>query len=270
MQWRMAEITDTNSLLFDPDTPRKYEINAAWDSGEMPAFIPSNTVPAGIAQRGHAYRVRVRFKDTSGRWSHWSAPVEFTASGSLAGEYLRVTEMMYHPPDGEEYEFIELYNTGLNTLDISDVVFTDGVYFSFTYDSSIHELQPTNYLVLVNDLAAFASRYDTNAILIAGEYQARLANGGEQLSLVRTNGEDILTFIYSDTWYPETDGGGYSLVIRDAHDETPLWNMKEGWQPSFLPGGSPGREDIPEPAWSCIACLFFLLLSRGIQLFDTG
>jgi hypothetical protein len=269
MQWRLAEITDTNSPLFDPDTPRKYEINAVWDSGEMPVFVSSNAVPAGIAQRGHAYRVRVRFKDTSGRWSHWSDPVEFTVSGSPAGEHLRVTELMYHPPDGEEYEFIELYNTGLNTLDISDVVFTDGVYFSFAYDSSIHELRPTNYLVLVNNLAVFSTRYDTNSMVIAGEYQARLANSGEQLSLVRTNGEDILTFTYSDTWYPETDGGGYSLVISDPYGEPLLWNLKDGWQPSTLPGGSPGREDIPEPACVFCAGIFFLLLSRVVRMFDT-
>ena len=29
---------------------------------------------------GHTYRVRARVKDATGRWSHYSAPVEFTVT----------------------------------------------------------------------------------------------------------------------------------------------------------------------------------------------
>lgn len=37
-------------------------------------------------------------------------------------DYLRVTEVMYDPLGGKDYEFLELCNTGPNTLDLSNVV----------------------------------------------------------------------------------------------------------------------------------------------------
>ena len=65
-----------------PREPRHYEITPGWESAELTNPAEDIKVPDGLAQAGHTYRVRVRMKDVTGRWSHWSAPVEFVAGKS--------------------------------------------------------------------------------------------------------------------------------------------------------------------------------------------
>ena len=101
-------------------TPGKYEIEAAWESDELTTFESDVAIPASAVTAGRIYRVRCKMKDTSGRWSHWSAPVQFVAGEPVAAGVaadLRITELMYNPLpdetlDGDEFEFIELKNTG--------------------------------------------------------------------------------------------------------------------------------------------------------------
>jgi hypothetical protein len=80
LKWRMAEITPANR----PGSQARpaqglLEITAVWESAELPEATAETAVPSGIAKAGHTYRVRARMKDSTGRWSHWSAPVEFVA-----------------------------------------------------------------------------------------------------------------------------------------------------------------------------------------------
>jgi hypothetical protein len=79
MKWRLAEVTPVDAPRTIPPTPRAYEINAAWESAELPIFAAEVAVPADVAKPGKMYRLRVRMKDKEGRWSRWSAPVEFKA-----------------------------------------------------------------------------------------------------------------------------------------------------------------------------------------------
>ena len=77
-QWRLAEVASpviTNERI---TAPGKYEISPVWQSDELAAFTAELKLPPDLAAAGRAYRVRVRMKDATGRWSHWSAPVEFT------------------------------------------------------------------------------------------------------------------------------------------------------------------------------------------------
>ena len=157
-----------------------------------------------------------------------------------------VSEMMYHPPAGEEFEFIELQNTSGDSLNITNLIFTDGITFSFA-ESPVKELQKDEFVVVVKSNIAFAQIYNTNNILIAGEYEGKLANGGERIELQNSSGESIVAFVYSDDWYPTTDGDGFSLVLSDPFGATNLWNVKEGWRASYFTNGSPGRADVPEP-----------------------
>ncbi len=81
MQWRIAEFSDVSRPDYDP-ADRKFEIHALWQSEEIAPYQAAVTIPSAGVQAGHLYRVRVRMKDTTGRWSHWSAPVEFVAGTS--------------------------------------------------------------------------------------------------------------------------------------------------------------------------------------------
>ena len=98
---------------------------------------------------------------------------------------LRITEIMHTPPLGstyisEELEFVELKNLSpIITLDLTDVRFTDGIAFDFS-DSAVTSLLPGEHVLVVKNLEAFASRYDTTGLLIAGEYDGRLRTKGER------------------------------------------------------------------------------------------
>ncbi|MBM4017443.1 MAG: hypothetical protein FJ288_03800 [Planctomycetes bacterium] len=179
-------------------------------------------------------------------------------------QYLRITELMYHPTApaggpcvGSDFEFIELRNTSATTtLNLGDVRLADGVYFIFPSWS----LAPGAYVLVVADQAAFESRYGTGlAGLIAGEFApppgeaapSRLSNGGEHIRLVDAQDGVILSFDYDDDWYTHTDGLGFSLVIRDPTGPQEAWDSKSGWRAGRTGGtwgGSPGTQDSPSLA----------------------
>ena len=75
-------------------------------------------------------------------------------------------------------------------------------------------LNPGESIVVVHNRAAFISRYGTG-IRVAGEFSGSLDNAGESLTLLGPLGEPILDFSYDPSWYPITDGGGFSLVAAD-------------------------------------------------------
>jgi hypothetical protein len=69
----------TTTLPAYPAVKGRYEIDAVWESAEITSFNNTVTIPASSVESGATYRVRCRMKDKTGRWSHWSAPVEFVA-----------------------------------------------------------------------------------------------------------------------------------------------------------------------------------------------
>ena len=77
MSWRLGEIDPRRVPQTKPTVPGRYEITAVWESGELREFNEQLVLPAETVKTGHAYRVRVRMKDHTGRWSHWSPPVQF-------------------------------------------------------------------------------------------------------------------------------------------------------------------------------------------------
>ncbi|MBN2128581.1 MAG: lamin tail domain-containing protein, partial [Sedimentisphaerales bacterium] len=149
---------------------------------------------------------------------------------------LRVTELMYHDSQGDDREYIELQNIGVETLDLTGVRFTGGVEFTFPP----MQLASGRYVVVVADRAAFESAYGSN-IPIAGQYGGRLSNGGEDvvLQLALPWEAAILRFGYDDSWYPATDGGGSSLTIEDPAAAAVTWNASGNWHPSVPSPGGP-------------------------------
>jgi len=148
---------------------------------------------------------------------------------------LRITELMYHAPDGSEFDYIELYNISDIPLDLNGVRFTQGIDFTFPPMT----LESSHYVVVVSNIADFQSRYVSSAS-IAGQYSGNLSNGGEDivLKLPAPLEAAILRFRYSDAWYPTTDGSGDSLTIRDPLAHPATWNQPESWHPaSPTPGG---------------------------------
>jgi len=234
------------------DRPGRYEIEPVWESEELTAFASDITVPASVVETGQTYRLRCRMQDNTGRWSHWSDPVQFEAGDAVpegTAAFLRITELMYNPADAaddsdannDDFEFIELMNTGPDPLDLSSVSFTNGVGFHFG-DSDVTTLGPGEFVLVVNSRIAFEARYGSGfSSLIAGEYSGRLSNGGERIRLEDFWNGTILDFEYADDWFDLTDGQGHSLVVVDpAGANAEDWGLKDTWQASASAGGSPG------------------------------
>ena len=107
-------------------------------------------------------------------------------------------------------------------------------------------LNPGEFIVVVHNRDAFISRYGTG-VRIAGEFSGSLDNEGDELTLVGPQGQAILGFTYNPTWYPITDGGGFSLVAVDPSAAAGAWGQALNWRASSSLGGSPGKVDPPPP-----------------------
>jgi hypothetical protein len=179
----------------------------------------------------------------SGTWSALQEAV-FVVDEPLA---LRLTEIHYHPEappagsdfDEDDFEFLELQNVGETPIALYGVQITGGVRFNFGRQE-IWPLESGQVVLLVEDLAAFKSRYDTTEILIGGVYSGKLSNSGEDLTLIDARGEIVLNITYEDTWYPTTDGTGRSLEIKDAYTSIEDWSLRNSWKASADNGGTPG------------------------------
>ena len=248
MKWRIAEVTDPSGPYYDPAAPKLYEINAAWESPEITSFTADVTLPSDTLQVGHTYRVRVRMKNSLGRWSNWSDAVQFVA-GNPSGtppDTLRITELMYHPapPTGgyveDDFEYVELQNTGTAPIDLTAVRFTQGITFTFPTMT----LGAGQYVLVVKNQAAFESRYGTGRTIAGAYTTGTLDDGGEALRLEYYGGQVLQSFTYSDGWYPQTDGEGFSLTLRNPAQALTLWDSKDGWRSSRLSGGSAGTFDV--------------------------
>jgi hypothetical protein len=181
----------------------------------------------------------------NGEWSPLSEAL-FVIEGGVP---LRITELMYHPSEAaaglgfatEDFEFIELGNTGDRTLDLAGISIRGGVQFDFS-DGEIDSLAPGEHVVVVNNREAFASLYETDGILVAGEFTGQLSNGGENIRLEGRFSETVFDFEYGD-WYAPADGEGFSLVVNDPFAPLGSWGNPDNWRPGTVEFGTPGYAD---------------------------
>ena len=166
------------------------------------------------------------------------------AAPSAPQSFLRVTEIMYNPPalpgdafPDQEYEYVELKNIGPEDISLHGVHFAEGIAFTFMRTT----LAAGERLLVVKNRAAFAERYG-DGVNIAGEYAGYLDNGGERIRLEDAHNEKILDFDYDDSWYPVTDGTGFSLVIVDDAAPFDAWDEPTQWRAGSVEGGSPGTD----------------------------
>ena len=226
-----------------------YEIDAVWESDEISPFVNHIQIPSSVVKPDGTYRVRCRMKDTTGRWSHWSAPEQFSVTDSVATSMygqLRITEIMFNPRDpqigspyvNDDFEFIEMTHVGSETLDLSAVIFTQGISFDFA-DAAIQSLSPGDSLLIVKNVDAFVERYGSGLQnQIAGEFKGKLSNGGEDLQVADMWQGVILDFAYDDKWHSGTDGDGLSLEL--INEDLSGLGQAAAWGASAVQDGSPG------------------------------
>jgi hypothetical protein len=249
---------------------------------------PDTTVPAGIAPTATQYtgpitindNTRVIARSRNNATGDWSGPLDLTYITEVTP--IAVTEINYNPADpspaeiaagftdNNDFEFIELRNTSAAPLDLDGVRLSQGVDFEFTSTS----LDPGERVLLVKNQAAFELRYGAGHN-IAGVYTGSLNNDGEQITVLGPLGEAAMDFTYDDSWYPLTDGGGYSLVIVNDQAPAVSWNDAVSWRVSDFAGGSPDGSDTGiAPAQGAIRINEILLDTAGaggqrIELYNT-
>ncbi len=220
----------------------------------------SQTSPSALSYSGPielntSRIIKARTLTESGQWSALTESY-FSIANPASAENLLVTEIHYHPADAltagelavsankDDYEFLELYNTSGNEIDLSDYQFTRGLAFTFPQGSTI---APSARRIIVSHRQAFLARYGTeNKAIILGEFDrdSNLSNGGETLELRDTENNVVFSFQYNDKdpWPTMPDGNGPSLYLVSA--TTPSSQLGEAgrWQASNTPNGTPGFE----------------------------
>jgi hypothetical protein len=126
-----------------------------------------------------------------------------------------INEIMYHPPDSADREFIELYNSGPTLVDITNWCFFLGIDYCF--GPGINML-PGEIIVLARDAVQFQAKYGFAPFDV---YGGSLANEGELIALRNAVGTviDQVAYLDQDPWPILADGLGSSLQLIDPTED---------------------------------------------------
>lgn len=196
--------------------------------------------------------VKARTLSPGNSHSSWSGLATAWYNVGAHESDLRITEIMYHPVDPdpcdsiaqEDYEFVEIKNTGMLAVNLAGWRLTKGIEFVFPN----LDLAPGEYLVLAKNSTALRAQHPTlpARAVVLGPYGGHLSNGGERLCWKDHTGAIVQEFSYEDSWYPLTDGRGFSLTATEPSSKHPQeWSLRQAWRASTTLGGSPGWDDLP-------------------------
>ena len=174
-----------------------------------------------------------------------------------------INEIHYNPSTAQgsdwDYEFMELYNAGTDTVDMSGWSFSQGVIHTFADGTT---LAAGAYMIVDIDIANAggeldASPYDPdgdglheNGAQVVHWTGNNLSNGGEDIEILDSLGAPIDFVDYEDgfnsfgNWGIWHDGRGSSLELIDAAVPN---DSAFAWQGSWVVGGTPGAANSTEP-----------------------
>jgi hypothetical protein len=139
---------------------------------------------------------------------------------------LVINELMYDPISGhDDDQYIELYNQGTNSINLSGWQFVAGVTFTFPPNAVIG---PNGYVVVGKNTANLLANYtNLNSGNTYGNYSGKLSHDGELVVLSQpesyfgTNSiyveEDQVTYGTGGRWGEWSAGGGSSLELINPH-----------------------------------------------------
>ncbi|MEM9981940.1 MAG: lamin tail domain-containing protein, partial [Bacteroidota bacterium] len=165
--------------------------------------------------------------------------VAFGSGASPTFQQVIITEIMADPDPVvglPELEYIEIYNTTDQVLQLAGCQLTDGSG-SATFPN--FNLLPNTYLIVcttgnVDELQSFGG------VLGVSNFPS-LTNSGKQLTLLTTSGRTMFTVTYSDNWYRDDvkQEGGYSLEMIDV--QAPCVGSLNWIGAESPTGGTPGQ-----------------------------
>ncbi len=159
-----------------------------------------------------------------------------------SGEGLVINEIMYHPPgDSDALQFIELFNSSKQSIDLSGWHFDKGIRFKIPNGT---QLDAAAFLVVCKDREAFSKNYSALVPTI-GDFEGRLSHSGERIRLVNASGKTVDELSYQDRgeWPSGPDGYSASLerISPNVSSESPFNWASSKMPPMKIPMGTPGR-----------------------------
>ncbi len=245
--FRPGTIIPAGDTLYVSPNVSAFRARAVGPAGGQGLFVQGN-------YDGHlsSFGETIRLLDAEG---NEISTTTYVGNPSAAQKFLRISEIMYNPheptvaeiaagfTDHDEFEYVELINTGVTPLtpvDLDAVHFSEGVTFAFSGVT----LDPGERILVVQNQAAFQVRYG-NRLNVAGEFTlGRLDNNGERLKLEDASNGTVAEFTYNDggEWPGEADGTGASLEVLDTDGD---YGDPQNWQYGTAYGGTPGTERQP-------------------------
>jgi hypothetical protein len=145
---------------------------------------------------------------------------------------LVITEIMYNTPSVDSAEFIEIYNNGSSSIDLTNYSFSTGV--TYTFPSII--LNTGEYFVVTSDSIDFYSIYGyaPNVEWTSGS----LLNSSEDITIIDPFGNTVDSVNYDDggpNWPTGTDGQGASIILCDPNTDN---NDGNNWNASTNDAGT--------------------------------
>ncbi len=235
LEWRVGEWSDPANPVYASICEPKYEIETKWTSGEITTFSNTYTIPADAQLKtDRTYKVRVRYKDNTGRWSHWSDPVQIVPTPATPANYdIVINEIMYNDDNCCGGEYVEIYNTGNSSVSLDNFKFTEGIDYDFPKGTS---MAAGSYIVLAKDSTLFVQKYGYSPF---GDYGGTLSNNSEDIVLEAPYRIVVDTVRYFDdgVWDENPDGSGTSLELLDPYSDNadPV-----NWFRSDFSCGTPG------------------------------
>ena len=221
------------------------------------AFIAYDQATMGFSLSSHGDNIFLSYTGATGRFTIDAVQFAATQNGISSGRYpdgadglyelmtnspaasnttggaLRrdvvINEIMYAPISGKEEDaYVELYNRGTASVNVSHWQLVDGVTFLIP-DGTV--IPSGGYLVIASDKDNLIPRYDqlTHANTL-GNYQGKLSNRGERIALAKPDNpalpfDDLVVVdevTYSDGWGEWADAGGSSLELIDPRADNRL------------------------------------------------
>jgi hypothetical protein len=175
-----------------------------------------------------------RYPDGAPKYRLLTNPTPGTNNAPILIQDIVINEIMYSPLAGDDYQYVELYNKGSNSINLINWKFTHGIDYTFTNNVV---MAPDSYIVMVNNKAAFQAVYNLPDSIVFGDYKQKLSHAGERLTLTKpewlietnNNGqlvtnlirvlENEVTYVDGGQWGEWTDGGGSSLELKDPRSD---------------------------------------------------
>ncbi len=175
-----------------------------------------------------------------------------------------INEIMYHPPEDREGEYIELYNRGDVALDLTGFSLAGAVTYALPDGVA---LGAGEYLVITSSPQFLMEHHGVEAL---GPWQGQLSNRGESIRLLDAWGNlaDRVRYHEGGRWSLWADGRGSSLELIDPHQDN---SVGSAWEASDETGKSAWEEHtfrVPDYRPAPESELNLRLAERGECLVD--